>query len=93
MYTTDKALTYLVRNGHHSKYLEYMSPIIGTAATFCDNLYNAYTDAQNRNDVAARVEVRIPLVNAETVLLDIPNDLIKRSIVNFHRIRWWYVPS
>lgn len=90
-YTTDKALTYHVGKHVHSKHLTPKSAIRGNPPDFCSSLYQAYWAAQDRNDCAARVEVRVPLENATSVLLSFRPRLLQRCLVNLNRQRWWYV--
>jgi hypothetical protein len=89
MYTTDKSVTFHQAGRRHAKYLKATDALKGTPPVYCAGLYEAYRQAQNMNDCAARLEVRIPIDHAETVLTTFPNALIKQCLLNFKREKWW----
>ncbi|KAF8872161.1 hypothetical protein BD779DRAFT_1453053, partial [Infundibulicybe gibba] len=91
-YTTDKALTYHPERGHYGKFLTGQMVLNSPGVPiFCENLLDAYTSASRNMDVAARVEVRVPLSKAVSALLALEDHTIIQSLVMFSRTVWWYV--
>lgn len=90
LYVTCKALTYGPEGKHHGKAMTFanaMSP----NNPFLTDRYNQYKKASMRNSSHARVEVRVPLCHALTVLLEADVDIIRRSLLSIPRRTWWYV--
>ncbi|KAF8881110.1 hypothetical protein BD779DRAFT_1445755, partial [Infundibulicybe gibba] len=93
-YTTDKTLTYHPERGQYGKFLT--GPMVLNSPgvpVFCENLLGVYTSASEHMDVAARVEVRVPLKNAVSAFLALEDHTITQSLVMFCREIWWYVTS
>jgi hypothetical protein len=91
LYTTDKAVVYHLERGRHSKFMTGNQALQGQPPKFTQDLYSAFYNAGNSNDCAARVELRVPLDAAATVLLGMPDELLMESLVVFPRKVWWYV--
>lgn len=93
LYTTDKSLTYRQDRGHHGKFITCSDVLAGRADSYCANLYNVYLSAINDNFSLARVEVRVPMKHATSVLLscDLPHSTIREWLVSFPRVVWWLV--
>ncbi|KAJ8487932.1 hypothetical protein ONZ45_g14144 [Pleurotus djamor] len=91
MYTTDKAILYRIEGYHRGKYIEPLEIFKEKDNDFVDNLYNVYVQAIHKNASLARLEVRVPLQYAESVLLteDLRNDLIRQSLVSFDPQTFW----
>jgi len=87
MYTNDKALTYQLANGRHSKHLTGNGALKGDPPQFVRGLFDAYMDAAPHNHVNSRIELRVPLSNACEVLTSWPNDLLSRTMMKFNRDR------
>ena len=56
---------------------------------YTNRLLELYEEAREINDVAARVEVRVPLRRAKHVLLSFPFDLFRQTALLFPRRLWW----
>jgi hypothetical protein len=89
MYTTDKAVVYHVEGSHHAKYLSGKMAIEGNPPVYTGNLYRVYQNASEHIDCGARVEVRVPLEEAATVLRALPARVLEQSLVVFSRKHWW----
>lgn len=89
LYTTDKATIYRPDNGHYGKYLTCSDVLKGKDDAFIDKLYTLYRDAIGKNTSCARVECRVPLEFANSVLLDFSESLARRSLVSFHPTTFW----
>jgi len=87
-YTTDKSLTYHPTAHHFAKFLTgkiAMDP----ASKYTDSLLAAYEEAGGKNDVAARLEVRVPISMATQVLRRFTLDLFRNTTLIFPRGLWW----
>jgi hypothetical protein len=89
IYTTDKALTYRLTRGQHSKKMSGMMALKGNPPTFVTDLFDAFNDAAIRMDVVARVEVRVPLRRATGVLLRVDDEFLRHNLVVINRDVWW----
>jgi hypothetical protein len=56
---------------------------------FIEGLFDVYRNAVTSNGSNARVEVRVPLDFAETVLLGLDANVIHQSLLSFTRAEWW----
>jgi hypothetical protein len=90
-YTTDKALTYQPENGNFGKTLSARLAMEGEGEgpSYTNRLLDAYLEARARTDVAARLEVRVPVHHAAHVLLDFPRELYSQTTLVFPRQLWW----
>jgi hypothetical protein len=90
MYTTDKAITYNPEGIHHGKFLP-MKSAMGEIqpAKFLESLFSAYASAFEKNASNARVEVRVPLAHATSVLLSYRLHVVRESLLSFTRDDWW----
>ncbi|RDB15070.1 hypothetical protein Hypma_005467 [Hypsizygus marmoreus] len=93
MYTTDKSLTYRQDQGHYGKFITCKDVLNGRSKEYIQNLYQLYRNAIRSNYSLARVEVRVPLRHACTVLLDLGEELVRGSLVSFTRTVWWSLRS
>jgi hypothetical protein len=93
LYTTDKSLTYRQDKGHHGKFITCHDILAGKADSYCENLYDIYLAAMEDNFSLARVEVRVPLKYANSVLLDLHHSMISQWLVSFPRVVWWSVST
>lgn len=93
LYTTDKSLTYRQDKGHYGKFITCPDVLAGKADSYCENLYGVYLAAMKDNFSLARVEVRIPIKHASSVLIDLHNDTIHQWLVSFPRVVWWSVST
>jgi len=90
LYPTDKALTYSPENGHYGKYMTVDDALAkAQPPAFTTRLRGLYINAMRENASHCRIELRVPLAHAETVLLNFPPNLLERSIVAFPRKVWW----
>jgi hypothetical protein len=89
VYTTDKALTYQLAQGHHSKRMSGMMGLKGNPPTFVSDLFEAFNRAANAMDVVARVELRVPLRNAPRILLGVDDAFLRHNLVVIRRDIWW----
>ncbi|KAG9221989.1 hypothetical protein CCMSSC00406_0009197 [Pleurotus cornucopiae] len=87
-YTTDKSLTYHKQGFQHSQNLMGLAAMKGHPPQYCTDLIAAYTDARQKN-VAARLEVRLPLQFAPDFMLEFDNDVLRPSIISLHRENFW----
>lgn len=85
MYLTDKSLTYRPDGRHHGKFIEAKDLLDGKGSTFITGLCNVYNNAIDTCSSHCRIEARVPLVFANSVMLDIPERLIRRSIISVVR--------
>jgi hypothetical protein len=90
MYTTDKSITYNPEGIHHGKFLPMKSAMGDIQPVkFLESLFNAYSSAIEKNASNARVEVRVPLAHATSVLLSYRLDVVRESLLSFTRGDWW----
>ena len=89
MYTTDKSLIYRHDQGHHGKFVTCAELLESKGITFIDKLYNLYRNAADETHCHARLEVRVPLAHADTVLLSIDAKLLYDSLLSFSPRVWW----
>jgi hypothetical protein len=90
-YTTDKSLTYHPTARHFAKFLTGQAAM-DPQSDYTTNLLAAYEEAKGKNDVAARLEVRVPISKAADVLRLTPGfteDVLMRTILIFPRQLWW----
>lgn len=87
-YTTDKSLTYHKHGFQHSQNLTGQAAMKGNPPKYCSDLTAAYVDAKQKN-VAARLEVRLPLEFASEYMLEFDVDLLHHSILSVHRENFW----
>ena len=88
-YTTDKQVTYHPEGGYYGKFITPKMAMKGLPPPFCVNLRTAYEDAKKTVDVAARIEIRIPLKHALDTLLWLPDNILRMSLVSMKRSVWW----
>lgn len=90
-YTTDKALTYQPEAGNFGKTLSAKSAMEGggEGPSYTTRLLRSYEEAREKTDVAARLEVRVPLRHAARVLLKFPRELYRHTALVFPRELWW----
>jgi hypothetical protein len=90
MYTTDKAITYNPDGKYHGKAMT-LENAMGKVQPphFVEGLFDVYRNAVSSNGSNARVEVRVPLDFAKTVLLDLDVGVIRQSLLSFTRDEWW----
>lgn len=88
-YTTDKSLTYRHDQGHHGKFTTTIKALTGAATKYINDLYDLYNDAADTTSSLARLEVRLPLKYAALALLNLQEDLFRRSLVAIPRHTWW----
>jgi hypothetical protein len=92
MYTTDKAITYNPEGIHHAKSITINDAMGRTQPpSFATGLFGVYKDAVENNSSNARVEVRVPLDFADSVLLGLNINLIRDSLLSFTPGEWWCV--
>lgn len=91
MYTTDKAVIYRPEGAHFGKHLTGKEILENKADAYCRGLYNLYTDASNKNNGHARVEVRVPYEHAASVLVNIDtvHELFVTSLICVPSVVWW----
>lgn len=93
LYTTDKSVTYRQDKGHHGKFITCLDVLAGKAESYCEKLYQVYLAAMNDNFSLARIEVRIPIQHASSVLLHLRRESISQWLVSFPRVVWWSVST
>jgi hypothetical protein len=89
LYCTDKSLTYRVDQGRHGKFITCDDIIKRKADKFLDGLYLLYINATDKHNAHARMEIRVPLQSASSVLLGIDGSLLLESLVSFPAKEWW----
>jgi hypothetical protein len=89
VYTSDKALTYHLERGMHSKTMTGMMALKGNPPIFVKTLFDAFASASENMDVAARIEVRVPLNHARDVLLGVDDEFLRHNLVVIARSTWW----
>lgn len=88
-YTTDKSAVYH-RDGYRAaKYLSGAAALKGAPPKYLDSLYHLYEACQVELDCSARVEVRVPLEQADRVLLNLSAQFCDETVLNFERDTWW----
>ena len=93
LYTTDKSLTYRQDRGHHGKFITCKDVLAGKAEGYCGSLYGVYLAAMKDNFSLARLEVRVPIKHATSVLLGLRHRTICQWLVSFPRVVWWFVST
>ncbi|KDR65253.1 hypothetical protein GALMADRAFT_148842 [Galerina marginata CBS 339.88] len=88
-YSTGKALTARIENGHHAKYLTCEDVLNGKATTWTRSLYELFLNAAKANLAAARMEMRVPLKNAKEVLIRVDKELLRSNLVSVSPSTWW----
>jgi len=88
-YSTDKSLIYRQDQGHSGKFITCIDVLKGKGTNYIESLYNLYANAITDNNSHARLEVRVPLSHANTVLLDLDHNLLGNSLVSFPPVIWW----
>jgi hypothetical protein len=72
IYTTDKAITYNPEGRYHGKAITIDQAMGKTQPpAFIEGLFKVYRSAISRNSSNARIEIRVPLQYATTVLLEL----------------------
>lgn len=89
MYTTDKSVTYRPDGSHFGKFLTGQDILKGKVDDYCHELYELYREATEKNYALSRIEVRVPVYNATSVLLDLDINTIRNGLVSFHPSIWW----
>jgi hypothetical protein len=88
-YTTDKAVTYRPESGRFAKFTTALELIEGKGKTFLPSLYRLFRVAMEANYLCARVEARVDISNATTVLMDVDIEVISNALVVFPKDVWW----
>ncbi|TFK32541.1 hypothetical protein BDQ12DRAFT_772989 [Crucibulum laeve] len=90
MYTTDKAATYNPEGRFHGSATTCKEVMgITQPPEFCQKLFKLYQNASERIYSSARVEVRVPIKHATTILQNFSTPLIRTSLLIFDREIWW----
>ncbi|KAJ8689399.1 hypothetical protein PTI98_013422 [Pleurotus ostreatus] len=87
-YTTDKSLTYHKFGSQHSQNITGTMAMEGFPPKYCTELSSAYEQARMKN-VAARLEVRLPLQHATNFLVEFDMNTIRESVLSIHRDNFW----
>ena len=87
-YTTDKSLTYHPTAHHFGKFLTGKNAM-DPGSKYVASLLAAYEEAREKNDVTARLEVRVPISKATVVLRHFPPQLFMDTALVFPRSLWW----
>ncbi|KAJ8502666.1 hypothetical protein ONZ45_g11547 [Pleurotus djamor] len=87
-YTTDKALTYHKHGKQHSQNLTTHKAMRGKPPKYISDLGDSLLDAREKN-VAARLEVRVPLVHAQTFLMEFDMLIIRESVLSLDAGNFW----
>ncbi|KAG6852775.1 hypothetical protein C0991_009198 [Blastosporella zonata] len=91
-YTTDKSVLYNRELRHHAKFLTTKEALGHSHPTrSIEGIHAIYKEAARKNFSNARLEVRVPLKFAETVLLEFDPLCLKLSLCQFAVKDWWYV--
>jgi hypothetical protein len=90
-YTTDKALTYQPEAENFGKTLRARHAMEGggEGPSYTNHLLDSYVEARDTIDVAARLEVRVPLRHAAKVLLSVSREVYRQTALVFPRQLWW----
>jgi hypothetical protein len=89
MYTTDKAIVHHLEKGRHTKYMSGPEALSGQPPKFIVELYQAFYNARDVLDCAARIELRVPLEASTEVLLGLSDQLLAQCLVVFPIRTWW----
>ncbi|KAG6906930.1 hypothetical protein DXG01_011320 [Tephrocybe rancida] len=89
MYMTDKSVTYKIEGSHYGKFLTCQEVLKGKAEEFLHNLYTLYAAARQEIFSLARVELRVPIEHATTVMMDVDDQLLRSSILSIPKDVWW----
>ncbi|TFK60080.1 hypothetical protein BDN72DRAFT_779859, partial [Pluteus cervinus] len=90
-YTTDKGATYHREGRNVAKRITTGMAMEGTPPKFCTSLERTYEDCATKTDVAARLEVRVPLRYATSALANLPVRVLRECVLNMSRAVWWCV--
>ncbi|KAF7974465.1 hypothetical protein HWV62_12106 [Athelia sp. TMB] len=89
-YTTDKGQTYHISDKHHSKRLTGHQAVVGLPPKYINDAFSAYRAASLSTDVSARLEFRVPIEFATTVLINgIRQWLLEKCLVVYSKNAWW----
>ncbi|KAG6874617.1 hypothetical protein C0992_007261 [Termitomyces sp. T32_za158] len=89
-YTTDKSIVYNNDDGHHAKFLTTREAMaVDQPTPTISGLHTIYDRATRYNGSNARLEARVPLQWATSVLLELNPAILKRSLCIFTRKEWW----
>lgn len=89
LYTTDKGLTYRPDKGHYGKFLTVPDILYGRGKTYLQELFELYHQSARNNLASARIEFRLPLRNANSVLLSFTDQAVYSSLAAFEVDAWW----
>jgi hypothetical protein len=89
LYNTDKALIYRPDGTAHEKYIKATEILAGKGLKFVENLVCSYNHAIDTCKSHARIELRIPLAEADKVLLNFDATIIRQSLVSIPVFIWW----
>jgi hypothetical protein len=94
IYTTDKAVTYNPQGGRHGKTMS-INAAMGNSQppAFVSGLFDVFLEAVESNYSSARIEIRVPILHANTAMLGFDNEIVNRSILSFQGWEWWQVFS
>lgn len=88
-YTTDKSQTYHQAGFLHSKALTVAEAMKGEPPQYLASLIQSYNEASGNTDVAARLEVRVPLEYATLALQQFSAEAFCESVVSMQARMWW----
>jgi hypothetical protein len=98
IYTTDKSATYQLHSGifAHRQACDLLPGKIDKLVKDMDNMGEVFRaccgdgeDDSEGLEGCARLEIRIPLANANDVLLTFPGDLLQASVISIPLRVWW----
>ncbi|TEB22040.1 hypothetical protein FA13DRAFT_1716382 [Coprinellus micaceus] len=91
MYVTDKSLTAARENGHYAKHITGPQALRNhdSASRFFMGLLSLYRSANNANACSARVELRVPLEHALSVLIEFDGEVIADSLIALEPSVYW----
>ena len=89
-YTTDKAVVYNIEGNRHAKFVG-MKEAMGTEhpVPSINNIFTLYHGARTTSSSSARLEVRVPYVHADQVLLEFDVDALREFLCSFTMEDWW----
>lgn len=88
LYVTCKSLTYGPEGKNHGKAMSFLNAM-SPGNPFLPERYEQYKKAALRNSSHARMEIRVPLRHALSVLLDVDVDIMRKSLLSISRRTWW----
>lgn len=93
LYNTEKQVTYAVNNRerYNSKHLDIADAILDAEciSSYFHSVHTRFKDARRNFEGYARLEVRLPLRNANHTIFNGSSANLSQSLVGFKNCHWW----